>query len=212
MLGSTDRPQDADLFSPFKNRDIGDNANHNRRNDQRDTDKRNQDVRNRIDNGGDAAHQQAHHIGILNRILFPAVRTAAVVIGVNQCGQLFLVGERLGNQLNRGRRIEISRAKRRQVAVVGVGGRSCVALHHRPDLIGRHRRQVGQLLFRQGRRVNTHLFQHHKPFGSFVFLRLLGLCSLGDLHPFAFRHRRRVHPHRLSQRRECNLLLIGQHT
>ena len=63
------RPQDTDLLFAFQDRNIGDDPDHDARNDQLNRNEPDQDIRDHIDDIADSREHDADHIVIRNDIL-----------------------------------------------------------------------------------------------------------------------------------------------
>ena len=64
-LGRADGTQNSDLLSPLHDADVGDNADHDGRNHQRDGHKGHQHIGDHVHNIGDRGHHGAHQISVL---------------------------------------------------------------------------------------------------------------------------------------------------
>ena len=96
VLRRADGAQNADLLCALQHGNICDNADHDRRDDQRDRDKRDQNIRNGVDDRRDRTHQQRNIVRIRDLVV---LRQRAVV-ALNAVADGVLVRKRGGVQID----------------------------------------------------------------------------------------------------------------
>ena len=150
-LGGTDGPEDADLLPALKDADIGDDADHDGGNDQRDGDEGHHHAADHVHDLGHTGHQGAHEVGVLHHFFVLALRGHPCVVGVQLFQNDRLAGEVLRVDLDLAGGVLICIAEGRQVGFVGGRGGAEGGAHQLRQLGGGHVELDG---FLEGRRVD----------------------------------------------------------
>ena len=122
-LRGTDGTQNADLLGALQDRDIGDDADHDRGNHERDRHKCDQNIGNGVDDRGHGGHQKLYVVGVVDLILLVG---HGGIVGINACIDLLLIlkGGHIDHDLVGHRLVDI--AKEGEIVIQrgrgGVGG------------------------------------------------------------------------------------------
>ena len=135
-LGCTHGTENTDLLGSLQNGNVGDDADHNGGNHQRNAHKGNEDIADGIDDGGNRGHHQAYHIGVNDLIVF----VLALVVIVDDLRNGILCLKILGVDVDGAGLLQIGNTHFVQVAFIGGAG---AGVHH---LVQHRRKGCGNFL------------------------------------------------------------------
>ena len=158
-LARADGAENTDLLRTFEHGDVGDDADHDGRDDERDGHECNQHIGNGVDDRGDRTHEQRDIVGIRD-LLFVG---DGLVIVRNAVGDGVLIRKRRSVEADLRRRCEIHIAERGEHVVIrriGDGRGHVVVVEVLRLLLGarRHVERSGELVDGHGRELGARGF------------------------------------------------------
>ena len=90
VLGRTDGTQHTDLLGALHDGNIGDNADHNRRNHQRYRHKGDQRIADTVDDRADRGHHDTCHVGVTDHLIFLLLFFHQIIVSVQKIDKFFL--------------------------------------------------------------------------------------------------------------------------